>query len=457
MTQQVKLVVLLCTLIIDVLGIGIMLPVVPMLVRELNGGELSSAAATYGWLIALYSLMQFLCGPLMGALSDRFGRRPILLVSMMGLALDYGLLSIAPSIAVVAVARIVGGIMGASVATASAYIADITPPERRAQNFGLIGVAFGVGFIVGPLTGGFLGEFGSRVPFYGAAAVSLVAFLFAFFFLPESLDREHRRRFRLREANPIGAFQIVARYPAVLALMLVFVLAQLAERMLESTWVLFSAHQFHWGAAAVGISLAWVGVLFVITQGVLVRYVVPILGEWRTLTAGLGVSVVGMAALAFSTQGWMMYVITVPYVFGWGLTGPAIQAIVTRAVPKNEQGILQGAMSSVGTFSGVVGPPVAGALFGYFVSDAAPFQLPGASLLVGSLMFVAGLFFTLRPSPEKSAELAAEAASNPNANGATLPEAPVSPLAAAPPLGQMSASLPAETERGKSREIGEGG
>ncbi len=473
MTQQAKLAVLFFSLIIDVLGIGIMLPVVPMLVRELSGGELSSAAAIYGLLIALYSLMQFLCGPLMGALSDRFGRRPILLLSMLGLALDYGLLSVAPSITVVAIARILGGIMGASVATASAYISDITPPERRAQNFGLIGVAFGIGFIVGPLTGGFLGEFGSRVPFYGAAAVSLVAFLFTFFMLPELLDKENRRRFRLREANPVGAFLVVARYPAVVALMVVFVLAQLAERMLESTWVLFSAHQFHWGAAAVGISLAWVGVLFVITQGGLVRYVVPRLGEWRTLTAGLAVSVVCMAALGLSNQGWMMYVITVPYVFGWGLTGPAIQAIVTRAVPKTEQGILQGAMSSVGTFTGVIGPPIAGALFGYFVSPAAPFQLPGAPLLVGSLLFVAGLFFTLRPSPEKTAELAAEAkkkaeeeaqaANAARTNGATPPTAPdgadaaEAGLAANALLGQMSASMPAEAERGDGREIGKGG
>ena len=196
MTQSVKLAVLFATLVIDVFGIGIMLPVVPMLVRELTGGELSSAAAVYGWLIALYSLMQFLCGPAMGALSDRFGRRPILLLSMVGLCLDYLLLAVAPNLWVVAIARIVGGIMGASVATASAYIADITPPEKRAQYFGLIGVAFGVGFIAGPLTGGFLGEFGSRVPFYGASLVSFIALSFAFFLLPESLDAEHRRRLR---------------------------------------------------------------------------------------------------------------------------------------------------------------------------------------------------------------------------------------------------------------------
>jgi DHA1 family tetracycline resistance protein-like MFS transporter len=396
--MNVKLAVLFGTLVINVFGIGIMLPVIPMLVRELTGGDLGSAAAAYGWLIALYSLMQFLFGPAMGALSDRFGRRPILLFSLLGLGADYLLLAVAPSLWVVAAARIIGGIMGASVATASAYIADITPPEKRAQNFGLIGVAFGIGFIAGPVIGGVLGDYGSRVPFYGAAGVSLAAFVFAWFLLPESLDPAHRRPFAIREANPVGAFLKISRYQAVFALMLVFVLAQLAERMLESNWVLFSAYQFAWGASQVGLSLAWVGVLFVITQGVLVRYIVPRLGEWRTVAVGLAVSAVCMAAIGFISQGWMIYVITVPYVFGWGLIAPAIQSIVTRAVPKNEQGILQGAMSSVGTATGVVGPPVSGALFSYFVGATAPVHLPGIAFFVGSLLFLGGLLFAWRPA-----------------------------------------------------------
>jgi DHA1 family tetracycline resistance protein-like MFS transporter len=396
--MNVKLAVLFGTLVINVFGIGIMLPVIPMLVRELNGGDIGSAAAIYGWLIALYSLMQFVFGPAMGALSDRFGRRPILLFSLLGLSADYLLLAVAPNLWIVAVARIIGGIMGASVATASAYIADITPPEKRAQNFGLIGVAFGIGFIAGPVIGGVLGDFGSRVPFYAAAGVSLAAFAFAWFLLPESLDPANRRKFEIREANPVGAFLKVGRYQMVFALMLVFVLAQLAERMLESNWVLFSAYQFDWGAGQVGLSLAWVGVLFVFTQGVLVRYVVPKLGEWRTVAVGLAVSAVCMAAIGFITEGWMIYVITVPYVFGWGLISPAIQSMVTRAVPKNEQGILQGAMSSVGTFTGVVGPPVSGALFAYFVGPTTPVHLPGIAFYVGALLFLGGLAFAWRPA-----------------------------------------------------------
>ena len=398
MTERVKLAVLFATLVINVFGIGIMLPVVPILVRELNGGEIGSAATIYGLLIALYSLMQFLFGPAMGALSDRFGRRPVLLFSTLGLGLDYLLLAIAPNLWIVAVARLLGGIFGASVSTASAYIADITPPEKRAQNFGLIGVAFGIGFVAGPLFGGILGEYGSRVPFFAAAAVCFLAFVFAWFLLPESLDRKLRRPFRIREANPVGAFLIVTRYPAVATLLIVFVLAQFAERMLEANWVLFTAYQFQWGAAAVGISFAWVGVLFVFTQGVLVRVVIPRLGEWRTLTAGLGIAAICMATIAFANQGWMLYAIIVPYVLGWGLSGPAIQALVTRAVPPNEQGILQGAITSAATASGIVAAPLSGTLFGYFIAPAAPVQLPGVAFLVGAVMFVIGLVVAWRPA-----------------------------------------------------------
>jgi DHA1 family tetracycline resistance protein-like MFS transporter len=366
-------------------------------VRELTGGDIASAAATYGWLIGIYSLMQFLFGPGMGALSDRFGRRPILLISMLGLGLDYLLLAVAPSLWVVVVARIIGGAMGASIATASAYIADITPPEKRAQSFGIIGVAFGIGFITGPLIGGILGEYGSRVPFYGASAVSFVALAFAWFLLPESLEPELRRPFRLREANPIGAFIVIGRYRMVLTLMVVFVLSQLAERLLESTWVLFTAYRFGWGPVQVGLSFAWVGILFVITQGGLVRVAVPRLGEWRTVILGLAVAAVCMTVMAFVFSPWMLYAITVPYVLGWGLTGPAAQSVVTRIVPANEQGILQGAVASVATATGVVAPPIGGALFGYFISDRAPIHLPGIAFLIGGALFVLGLAFAARP------------------------------------------------------------
>jgi len=397
-SQRVKFAVLFVALLIDVFGIGIMLPVMPGLIRELNGGGIANAAVIYGGLIALYSGMQFAFGPMVGALSDRYGRRPIILVSMLGLGLDYFLLAVAPNLWIVALARVVGGVMGASVSTATAYVADITPPEKRAQSFGLLGVAFGVGFVIGPLFGGFLGEYGARVPFYAAAGVSFLAFVFAFFLLPESLDREHRREFRWREANPIGAFFVVARYRTVLSLLLVFVLSQLAERMLEATWVLFTGNQFGWSAHDVGISFAWIGVLFVFTQGVLVRTVIPRAGEWPVVIFGLGVATLCMIGLAFVTQSWMAYAIMVPYILGWGMTGPAAQAIVTNAVPANEQGILQGALSSVQTATGVIAAPIGGSLFGYFISSKAPFHLPGVAFLVGALMFVLALLLAVRPA-----------------------------------------------------------
>jgi DHA1 family tetracycline resistance protein-like MFS transporter len=398
MSQRGRLIVLFVTLVFVILGIGLMLPVVPMLVRELTGGEVAAASAIYGWLIALYSLMQFGCGPAMGALSDRFGRRPVLLVSLVGLSLDYLLLAVAPTIWWVVVARIIGGAMGASISTASAYIADITPPERRAQNFGLIGVAFGIGFVAGPLIGGVLGEYGSRVPFYAASAVGVVALIFAWFLLGESLAPENRRAFRLREANPVGALMVVARYPAVVALMAVFVLTQLAERMLEANWVLFTAYKFDWSAAQVGLSLAFVGLCSVIAQGGLVRLVVPAIGEWRTITGGIVIATVCMVLLAVVSQPWMIYAIVVPYVLGWGLTAPAIQALVTRAVPANEQGILQGAISSTATATGIVAPPVSGGLFAYFIGSNAPVHVPGIAFLVGAALFVAGLVVALRRS-----------------------------------------------------------
>ncbi len=408
MNQRASIMVLFGTMVIYVFGIGVMLPVIPLLVKELSGDAVGKAATLYGLLLSLYALMQFLFGPAFGALSDRFGRRPIMLVSLAGLGIDYILLAVAPNLWIVAVARIIGGIMGASVATATAYIADITPPEKRAANFGLIGAAFGVGFIAGPLVGGVLGEFGSRVPFYAAAGVSAIAFLFAFFLLPESLDQAHRRPFRLKEANPIGAFIVVLRYKAVLALLSLFVIAQLAERMLEANWVLYTGYRFGWTAYQVGISLAVVGVLVVITQGGLVRVVVPKIGERITINIGFTVAAICMVGIAFSSQAWMIYVIIVPYVLGWGLTAPAVQSLITRQVPPNEQGILQGAISSAQTVTGIIGPPVAGSVFGYFIGPATPFHLPGAAFLLGAFLFVVGLVVALvgvhAPSPATGSE-----------------------------------------------------
>jgi DHA1 family tetracycline resistance protein-like MFS transporter len=390
-SQVPRLAIVVAVVIIDVLGIGLMLPVLPVLIRELSGGDLPSASSIYGWIVALYSLMQFLFGPMLGALSDRFGRRPVILFSLAGVVVDYVILSLAPNVWWMAAARILGGIMGASITTASAYIADISPPEKRAQNFGLIGVAFGVGFVAGPFLGGFLGEIGSRVPFWVAAGVALLALFFAYFFLPESLVPANRKRFRLTEANPVGAFVVLARYPLVFAVLTVFVLTNIGERLLQTNWVFYTGYRYGWGPAEVGISLAVYGVLIALAQGGLVRVIVPLLGEVRTVAFGIAVGAIALVFFAAATQSWMVYAITVLYVLGWGNAGPAVQALVTRAVPANEQGLLQGAITSIGTVTAVIAAPLGAELFAWFIGPSAPFLFPGVAFVLGAVLFLIAL------------------------------------------------------------------
>ncbi|MGD9739372.1 MAG: TCR/Tet family MFS transporter [Bauldia sp.] len=388
--SRASIVVLLVTLTINMIGIGLLMPVLPKLIDELSP-NLSSAAASYGVILALYALMQFVFSPLLGALSDRFGRRPVILFSLAGLGVHYLLMGLAPTLLLLAVVRVFGGMMGASISAASAYIADVTPAERRAQSFGLIGIAFGLGFIIGPVLGGHLGEIGLRVPFYVAAGLCAANFVLAWFYLPESLKAEDRRPFRLRDANPVGAFLIISRYATVVALIAVFFFTQLAERAMESTWVLFTEFRFEWGSAEVGWSLALVGLLIAFSEGFLVRILVPRVGEQRMLLGGLFVGCACMVLLAFASTPWMAYLGISLYVLGWGVVGPAARAMASRAVPRDQQGILQGAISSLTTATGIIGPPVAAGLFGFFVGPSAPFIFPGIPFLIGALLFVVSI------------------------------------------------------------------
>lgn len=316
------------TLLIDVTGFGVIIPVMPKLIEQLLGVDDISKASQYGgWLTFAYAFMQFLFAPVLGNLSDKYGRRPVLLFSLFGFGIDYLLLSFAPTIAWLFLGRLIAGVTGASFTTASAYIADISTPENRAQNFGMIGAAFGLGFIIGPLLGGLLGELGPRVPFMVAAGLALMNWLYGYFVLPESLDKEHRRPFEWKRANPLGSLLQLRKYPAVGGLVGSFVLVYLAAHAVQSNWSFFNIERFKWTPKMIGISLGAIGVLVGAVQGGLVRVVNPRLGNERSVYIGLGLYALGLLLFAFASESWMMFVFLIPYCLG-GIAGPALQSII---------------------------------------------------------------------------------------------------------------------------------
>jgi DHA1 family tetracycline resistance protein-like MFS transporter len=395
-TPKLSLVVVLSVVYIDMLGIGLAFPVLPKLIEDFEGGDISRASYIFGLLAAAYSLMQFAFAPLIGALSDRFGRRPVILLALAGMAINYALLAFAPTLAWFALGRMIAGAFGATFSAAGAYLADITPPEKRAQSFGLIGAAFGFGFITGPAIGGVLGSFDLRLPFVVAAGLSLADFAFAYFALPESLAAENRKALNLRHANPVGALREIGRYSSVLGLMAIFVMATFANRVAEMTWVLFTSYRFDWGPQQIGLSLAMVGVMFVVGQAGLVRVVVPRVGERRAVLIGLAVSVIVPVLYGVVPRGWMIYPVMVLAIFGWTIAQPAVQALMSQAVPANEQGLLQGALASMTNLTSIFGPPIWTGLFGFFVSPAAPFIVPGAAFFVSALVFLAAFVVAAR-------------------------------------------------------------
>ncbi|MDQ6890503.1 MAG: TCR/Tet family MFS transporter [Bacteroidota bacterium] len=379
------------TLLIDVTGLGIIIPVLPKLIEELIHGNISEAAQYGGWLTFAYAIMQFLFAPVLGNLSDKFGRRPILLFSLFGFGLDYVFLSFAPTIGWLFVGRIIAGVTGASFTTATAYIADISAPEDRAKNFGLVGAAFGLGFIIGPVIGGLLGSYGPRVPFLAAAALTFLNFLYGFFVLPESLSIENRRKFEWKRANPFGAFKHLKKYPAVGALAVSFFLVYMAGQAVQSVWSYFGIERFSWSEKIIGISLGMVGLLVGLVQGVLIRYVNPKLGNTKSIYIGFGMYALGLVLFSFASEGWMMFVFLIPYCLG-GISGPALQSIITGHVPANEQGELQGALTSLISATSIISPLIMTNLFAYFTAKSTPVYFPGASFMLGAiLMILAGI------------------------------------------------------------------
>lgn len=378
------------------LGIGIIVPILPELIKEFSGGSTAAAGRWFGVLAATYAVTQFVFAPILGSLSDRVGRRPVILISLFGLGIDYIIMGLAPSMGWLFVGRLVAGVMGASITTANAYIADVSEPEVRARNFGFVGVAFGLGFIFGPAIGGLLGGIDLRLPFFASAGLALVNFLYGIFVLPESLPREKRDAFSWRKANPIGSILVLRSYPLVSGLAVAFVFIVLAQRGLETVWVLYTGHKFGWDEVANGLSLALVGLMAALVQGGLVQPVIKRIGERRAVMGGLVLAAITYLGYGLATAGWMLIAFII---FGSisGVAGPAVQSLVAGSVDPQDQGKVQGGLQSLMSLSSILSPLIFTAgLFSYFTSPAAPFQLPGAPFLLGAVMYAAAFVVATR-------------------------------------------------------------
>src|SRR4026207_2508765 len=345
------------TLLIDVMGWGLIIPVMPDLISQLKNIHVNEASPYGAWLLSAYAITQFVFAPVIGNVSDKYGRRPVLLCSLIGFGIDYLFLALAPSYGWLFIGRIIAGITGASFTTASAYIADVSTAETRAKNFGMIGAAFGLGFIIGPALGGLLSGLGIRAPFYAAAGLCLLNTLYGYFVLPESLSKENRRNFHWTRANPIGSLQLLKRYPAIGGLAVSFFLIYIAAQSVQANWSFFTIYRFNWSENMVGISLAVVGVLVGAVQGGLTRVINPKFGNEKSIYLGLMLYTLGLVLFAFATKGWMMFAFLVPYCLG-GIAGPALQSTLAEHVPPNEQGELQGALTSLMSLTTIIGPPI---------------------------------------------------------------------------------------------------
>lgn len=382
------------TILIDVIGMGIIIPVMPDLIKELTGEGLSKSSFYSGLLTFSYAIMQFLFSPLLGSLSDRYGRRPVLLIALLGLGLDYIFQAFAPTLAWLFVGRILAGISGASFTTATAYISDISTPEKKAQNFGLIGVAFGVGFILGPVIGGLCSSLGTRAAFMIAAGFSLLNCIYGYFILPESLPVESRRKLEWSRTNPFMTLINLKRYPIISGLVITMLLLYLAAHSVQSNWSFYTMLKFNWDGRMVGISLGIVGLLIAIVQGGLIRKIIPMLGEKNSIYAGLILYAIGLILFALADTGWLMLIFLIPYCLG-GICGPALQGVISNQVPANEQGELQGSLTSLISVTSIIGPLLMNYLFAYFTGPAAPVYMPGAPFLLGAVLIVVGIFFAI--------------------------------------------------------------
>jgi DHA1 family tetracycline resistance protein-like MFS transporter len=383
------------TLLIDVIGLGIIIPVMPKLITELTGDSLGDAARDGGWLMFVYAFFQFIFAPVIGGLSDQFGRRPVLLASLFGFTVDYLFLTFAPTLFWLYIGRIVAGILGASFTTAAAYIADVSTPEKRSQNFGLIGAAFGAGFIIGPVIGGLLGQYGSRMPFIVAAGLSFLNFLYGYFILPESLKPENRRKFDIKRANPVASLLNLRRYPVIAGLVFSLILMYLAAYAVQGTWSYFVMEKFGWAEREIGISLGVFGILSMVVQGGLIRVIIPKIGNEKSIYTGLILYSLGFTLFAFANETWQLYLYMVPYILG-SIAGPAIQGVISTQVRVNEQGELQGALTSLASATSIVGPPLMSNVFSFFTSSGEEVYFPGAPMALAAILTAIAAYLAWR-------------------------------------------------------------
>ena len=379
------------TLLLDTIGFGLIVPVMPRLLETLTGQPASVAVLDAGWLTFVYASMQFLCAPILGGLSDRFGRRPVLLAAIGALGVDYLIMGWAPTLPWLFLGRSIAGIAGASFTPAYAYVADISPPEKRAQNFGIVSAMFGVGFITGPALGGLLGGLGPRAPFFAAATLSTINFVYGVFVLPESLPPERRRPFDWKRANALGTIRQVSKHPEVAGLLVALFLWMVANQVMPSTWSFYTTHRFGWSAAMIGASLAVVGAIMASAQALVPRLLVPVLGERGAALTGIAVGGVGYAGYGLATRGWMMFAILPTWFFG-AIVMPTTNALMSHRVPPDAQGELQGAVAALFSLSSIVGPPLMTQLFGRFTSPGSTVHVPGAAFFAASALTVACFF-----------------------------------------------------------------
>ena len=377
---------ILFTVLLDVIGIGIIIPVIPGLLAELGIPDAGQASFTGGLLLFTYAFMQFLFAPILGGLSDQYGRRLVILIALFGLTIDYLVVAFAPTIAWLFAARIVAGICGASFSSASAYVADISAPEDRPKNFGMIGAAFGLGFILGPVMGGLLGQIDIRLPFFVSAGLTFLNFVYGYFVLPESLSIENRRKFEWKRANPIGSLKSLGKYPILKNLFIAFFIIYVASHSVQSNWSFFGKEVFDWDELDIGISLAIVGFFVAIVQAVLIGRAVKKFGQSKTIYIGLACNLTGFILFAIASEEWMIYSFLAVYVMG-GLAGPTLQGIMSSEVPANEQGEFIGAITSLQNLGNIFGPLIMTGIFFYFTTSS-NFYFPGAAFALAAIFSI---------------------------------------------------------------------